>query len=95
MFKKKKKTTTHHCAIVFFLGGVEVSKAMVASVTFFDGFGAKKRNDNCHHLFQWFCYITFFYGGGAMKKAMATSPSFFYSFSSSLVLLVQFIRIDN
>jgi hypothetical protein len=52
---------------------------MTTSVTFFEGFVAKKGNFNYCRLFQWFCYeegddnnvITFFYGSGVMKKAMA------------------------
>ncbi len=70
---------------------------MTTSVIFFDGFVAKKGDDNCCGLFRWFCYeegdgsnvVTFFYGGGAMKKAMLVNYRrlFFFFFSSPFGLV--------
>jgi len=79
----------------------EIKKKTTTSITFFDGFVAKKNDGNYHHLFRWFCYeegdgnnvIAFSYGGGVVKKAMVTS-GFFLSFflwsfwSSSLELTI-------
>ncbi len=72
-----------------------------ASITFLDGFDAKKNDNNCHSLFWWFSckegddsyVITYFYGGGVMKKVMATSYHRFFLFlwsfwSSSLKLKI-------
>ncbi len=84
-------------AVTFLYGGVtEKEKKMTAtSVTFFDGFVAKKGDGNYRHFFWWFCYekgdgsnvVAFFYGGGGMKKVMATGYRHLFFFSS-LVLLV-------
>ncbi len=95
----KKATATS--TIAFFCGDVAEKKTYttIASITFFDGFVAKKGDDNYGYLFQWFCYeeddinnvVAFFYGGRFVKKAMATGCRhlfFFFSFSSYLVLLV-------
>ncbi len=89
---KEKKATTGDAAIAFFYGGVIEKKAMLPSflclekkkvtttfITLFDGFVAKKGDENYHRLFRWFCcevgkgnnIIAFFYGDGVMKKVMA------------------------
>jgi len=64
-------------------------------VTFFNGFVAKKGDDN----FQWFCckegdninVIVFFYGGGVAKKVMVTNCCRFFF---SLVFLLQRRLVD-
>jgi len=64
---------------------------MTAFVTLFDGFVAKKGDNNCRHLFRWFCCeksdgniaIAFFYGGGVVKKAVVT-----YNFLISFFLFL-------
>jgi len=59
----------------------ENKKKIAVSITFFDGFVAKKGDNNCYRLFQWFCYeegdgnnvVAFFYGGAVVKKAMVVN----------------------
>lgn len=60
---------------------------MTTSIIYFNGFLAKKDEDNYRCLFGWFCckegdinnVIAFFYGDGVVKKAVATY-GFFFSF---------------
>ncbi len=66
----------------------EKKKKIAVSITFFDGFVAKKGDNNCCRLFQWFCYeegddnnvVAFFYGGAVVKKAMVVSNHHLFFF---------------
>jgi len=56
-------------------------KTMTISITFFDGFAAKKGDSNYCSFFGGFAMkkvtnnnvVAFFYGGGVVKKVMVTS----------------------
>jgi len=84
-------TTTN--VVAFFCGDLaeKKEKTTIASITFFDGFVAKKGDGNYRCLFRWFCYeqgddsnvVTFFYGSGVVKKVIASCHrflSFFFFF---------------
>jgi len=108
--KKKKATTTIVVAffyggvattkamafivVAFFCVFEKKKKTTIASITFFNGFVAKKSDDKCRSPFQWFCskegdgnnVIAFFYDGGAVKKMIVVSYNRFLPFFIFLVL---------